>query len=248
MHVRCLALLAPLSVARRRGPIELCRPGRGYPVSRRDRLVPERHRCCRLRFRRWRWWWQRGQRQSRWHRGQCQPSIHGQRRHTGGADQRRRAEGGAGTVAVSGTPSVTQSGTWQMSLSAGLPAGANAIGSVSVSNLPATQAISAASLPLSGRGGHGRHAVRDSSAGYTRHGQRDKEHRGWMRGTDHAAGLYRRAARRRAVRYVRAALRRDGAKCQQCAGRPAGRLIGRRHHVLRRKCRRILHGDEHQKQ
>jgi hypothetical protein len=49
-----------------------------------------------------------------------------------------------GTVSVSGTPAVAQSGTW----SVGLAAGSNAIGSVSVSNLPATQAVSAASLPL----------------------------------------------------------------------------------------------------
>jgi hypothetical protein len=61
-----------------------------------------------------------------------------------------------GSVSLSGTPSValgagsatvgavTQSGTW----SVGLAAGSNAIGSVSVSNLPATQAVSAASLPL----------------------------------------------------------------------------------------------------
>jgi hypothetical protein len=49
-----------------------------------------------------------------------------------------------GTVSLSGTPSVTQSGSW----SVGLAAGSNAIGSVSISNLPATQAVTVASLPL----------------------------------------------------------------------------------------------------
>jgi hypothetical protein len=61
-----------------------------------------------------------------------------------------------GSVSLSGSPSitlgagsatvgaVTQSGTWSVELAAG----SNAIGSVSVSNLPATQAVSAASLPL----------------------------------------------------------------------------------------------------
>jgi len=61
-----------------------------------------------------------------------------------------------GTVGLTGSPAVTlgagsatvgavtQAGTW----SVGLSAGGNAIGSVSVSNLPATQAVSAASLPL----------------------------------------------------------------------------------------------------
>jgi hypothetical protein len=49
-----------------------------------------------------------------------------------------------GTVSVSGTPAVAQSGTW----SVGLAAGSNAIGSVSVSNLPATQAVTVAALPL----------------------------------------------------------------------------------------------------
>jgi len=48
---------------------------------------------------------------------------------------------GAGSATVG---AVTQSGTW----SVGLASGSNAIGSVSVSNLPATQAVSAASLPL----------------------------------------------------------------------------------------------------
>jgi hypothetical protein len=54
----------------------------------------------------------------------------------------------SGSVTVGGTPAVAQSGAWQVSLAAGLPAGSNAIGSVSVSNFPATQAVSAASLPL----------------------------------------------------------------------------------------------------
>jgi hypothetical protein len=61
-----------------------------------------------------------------------------------------------GSVSLSGTPtvalgagsatlgSVTQSGLW----SVGLAAGSNAVGSVSVSNLPATQPVSAVSLPL----------------------------------------------------------------------------------------------------
>jgi hypothetical protein len=61
-----------------------------------------------------------------------------------------------GTVSLLGSPSVTlgtgsatvgavtQSGTW----SVGLAAGSNAIGAVSVSNFPATQAVSAAALPL----------------------------------------------------------------------------------------------------
>ncbi len=61
-----------------------------------------------------------------------------------------------GTVSLSGSPSVTlgagsatvgavtQSGTW----SVGLAAGSNAIGAVSVSNFPATQPVSAATLPL----------------------------------------------------------------------------------------------------
>ena len=45
---------------------------------------------------------------------------------------------------------VTQSGAWTVGISSlpALPAGSNAIGSVSVSNLPATQAVSAVSLPL----------------------------------------------------------------------------------------------------
>ena len=48
---------------------------------------------------------------------------------------------GAGSLTVGG---VTQSGGWTV----GLAAGGNAIGSVSVSNLPATQAVSATALPL----------------------------------------------------------------------------------------------------
>jgi hypothetical protein len=47
-----------------------------------------------------------------------------------------------GSVTIGGTPAVAQSGAWQVSLAAGLPAGANAIGSVGVSNFPATQAVS----------------------------------------------------------------------------------------------------------
>jgi hypothetical protein len=50
----------------------------------------------------------------------------------------------SGTVSLSGSPAVAQSGTW----SVGLAAGTNAIGSVSVSNLPSTQAVTVASLPL----------------------------------------------------------------------------------------------------
>jgi hypothetical protein len=49
-----------------------------------------------------------------------------------------------GSVSLSGTPAVSQSGIW----SVGLAAGSNAIGSVSVSNLPSTQAVTAAALPL----------------------------------------------------------------------------------------------------
>jgi hypothetical protein len=49
---------------------------------------------------------------------------------------------GGGALSVSGP--VSQSGSW----SVGLAAGSNAIGSVSVSNLPATQPVSAAALPL----------------------------------------------------------------------------------------------------
>ena len=68
----------------------------------------------------------------------------------------------AGAVTISGTPSVTisgtpsvqlqagsaaigsvaQSGTWSVGLSGAIPAGSNAIGAVSVSNFPATQAVS----------------------------------------------------------------------------------------------------------
>jgi hypothetical protein len=54
---------------------------------------------------------------------------------------------GALSVAIASDQSnVPVSGT--VGLSGALPAGANAIGSVSVSNLPATQAVSAAALPL----------------------------------------------------------------------------------------------------
>lgn len=61
---------------------------------------------------------------------------------------------GVPTVTISGTPTVgvaagtnviggvTQSGPWQVSLSGGLPAGGNAIGSVSVANFPVTQTVS----------------------------------------------------------------------------------------------------------
>jgi hypothetical protein len=52
--------------------------------------------------------------------------------------------GGALPVSLSGSPAVSQSGSW----SVGLAAGSNAIGSVSVSNLPSTQAVSVAALPL----------------------------------------------------------------------------------------------------
>src|SRR5208283_3399040 len=47
-----------------------------------------------------------------------------------------------------GSIAAVQSGAWGVALSSAIPAGANAIGAVSVSNLRSTQAISAASLPL----------------------------------------------------------------------------------------------------
>jgi hypothetical protein len=48
----------------------------------------------------------------------------------------------AGSVSISGTPSVALAGSPTVNLAGGLPAGSNAIGSVSVSNFPATQAVS----------------------------------------------------------------------------------------------------------
>lgn len=55
------------------------------------------------------------------------------------------------TQPISGTVSATQSGTWNIgtltSITNALPAGSNAIGSVSVSNFPATQAVTQSTSP-----------------------------------------------------------------------------------------------------
>jgi hypothetical protein len=46
-----------------------------------------------------------------------------------------------GSVVVSSLPAVSQAGSWQVNLTGALPAGSNALGSVTVGNLPATQAV-----------------------------------------------------------------------------------------------------------
>jgi hypothetical protein len=54
-----------------------------------------------------------------------------------------------GSVSISGTPSVTLSGAPSVSLAGALPAGPNAIGSVSITNFPATQTVGG-SVSISG--------------------------------------------------------------------------------------------------
>jgi hypothetical protein len=79
-----------------------------------------------------------------------------------------------GSVSIGGTPSVAQSGAWQVSLTGGLPAGSNAIGSVGVSNFPATQAVSGSvglafgsvgSVTAAGTGGTSAQAVQGIGGG-----------------------------------------------------------------------------------
>jgi hypothetical protein len=79
-----------------------------------------------------------------------------------------------GSVTIGGTPSVAQSGSWQVSLTGGLPAGSNAIGSVGVSNFPATQAVSGSvglasgsvgSVTAAGTGGTAAQAVQGIGGG-----------------------------------------------------------------------------------